>query len=173
MEKEQKIKISLEGHGISFKKEISESLAGQIMSLCLSANEVEMPVNYVDEIKTVGAKRLKESAAEYMLRHTAKRNPDKILILAGFLRDSHNKNSFHPNEIKNLFRDAGEIIPANFTRDFNWVVSSGWLAPEPDKKGDFYITNTGSKVLSDGFPEDLVKKTKNKANNYRKKNKKR
>ena len=75
------------------------------------------------------------------------------------------------SEIKSLFRDAGELLPANLTRDFKWVVSSGWIAPDSAKKGSFYITNTGMKVLQGGFPDDLVKKSKYKGGSRRKKSK--
>lgn len=173
MDKHNKIKITIKGAGLSYEREIDESTAGQVMALCLSSQEsgsdsgkvgLELPV------RRLGSQR--ESAAEYLNRHAPRRNPDKILTLAGFLKESHNKDSFQQGEIKSLFRDAGELIPANLTRDFKWVVSSGWIAPDPAKKGSFYITNTGLKVLQGGFPDDLVKKSKYKGGSRRKKNKK-
>lgn len=173
MDKHNKIKITIKGTGLSYEREIDESTAGQVMALCLSSQD-----SISDSGKArlgVSARRLgsqRESAAEYLNRYAPKRNPDKILTLAGFLKESHNKDSFQQGEIKSLFRDAGELIPANLTRDFKWVVSSGWIAPDPAKKGSFYITNTGLKVLQGGFPDDLVKKSKYKGGGRRKKNKK-
>lgn len=173
MDKHNKIKITIKGAGLSYEREIDESTAGQIMALCLSSQESGSDSGKVGlglSTRRVGSQR--ESAAEYLNRHAPKRNPDKILTLAGFLKESHNKDSFQQGEIKSLFRDAGELIPANLTRDFKWVVSSGWIAPDPAKKGSFYITNTGLKVLQGGFPDDLVKKSKYKGGSRRKKNKK-
>lgn len=172
MNKHNKIKISIKGAGLSYEKEIDEITAGQVMALCLSSQDgssdsgnarLGLPVHHS------GSQR--ESAAEYLNRHAPKRNPDKILALAGFLKESHNKDSFQQGEIKSLFRDAGELLPANLTRDFKWVVSSGWIAPDSTKKSSFYITNTGMKVLQGGFPDDLVKKSKYKGVSRRKKSK--
>lgn len=170
MNRQNKIKITIKGAGLSYEKEIDENTAGQVMALCLSSQDgspdsgthgLGLP------IRRSGSQ--KESAAEYLNRHAPRRNPDKILTLAGFLKESHNKDSFQQGEIKSLFRDAGELLPANLTRDFKWVVSSGWIAPDPVKKGSFYITNTGMKVLQGGFPDELVKKSKYKSGSRRKK----
>ena len=172
MDKHNKIKISIKGAGLSYEKEMDENTAGQVMALCLSSQD-----GGFDTVKSGAGLPLRrqgsqrESAAEYLNRHAPKRNPDKILTLAGFLKESHNKDSFQQGEIKSLFRDAGELLPANLTRDFKWVVSSGWIAPDPAKKGSFYITNTGLKVLQGGFPDDLVKKSKYKGGSRRKKSK--
>lgn len=170
MDKQNKIKITIKGAGLSYEKEIGEDVAGQIMALCLSFQEGDLDSGKAGsglQVRRSGPQR--ESAAEYLNRHAPKRNPDKILTLAGFLKESHNKDSFQQGEIKSLFRDAGELMPANLTRDFKWVVSSGWIAPDPTKKGSFYITNTGLKVLQGGFPDDLVKKSKYKSGGRRKK----
>jgi hypothetical protein len=170
MAKHDKIRITIKGAGLSYSKEIDEQIAGQVMAMCLSSQDS----GSVPQQSRLGSTRSgsqKESAAEYLNRHAPKRNPDKILTLAGFLKESHNKDSFQPPEIKSLFRDAGEVSPANFTRDFKWVVSSGWIAPDNAKKGSYYITNTGVKVLTGGFPDDLVKKSKGKAGGRHKKSK--
>jgi hypothetical protein len=172
MTEQNKIQITIKGAGLSYTKEISENVAAQIMALCLApfeslpdAGKTAAPPS----VRHSGGQR--ESAAEYMTRHAPKRKPDKILTLACFLKDAHNKDSFQAAEIKPLFRDAGELMPANFTRDFNWAVSSGWIAPDHVKKGSYFVTNTGLKVLQGGFPDELVKKSKNKAGGRRKKSK--
>jgi hypothetical protein len=174
MNKSIKIKITLKGAGLSYEREVDEATAGQIMALCLSSQEIALPSKSTPSslLDTKRAGSRGESAAEYLNRHAPKRNPDKILALAGFLKEAHRKESFQQGEIKSLFRDAGELIPANLNRDFKWVVSNGWIAPDPGKKGNFYITNTGMKVLQGGFPEELVKRTKGRSNSYRKKLKK-
>lgn len=161
MDKHRRIRITMKGAGLSYQKDIDESTAGQIMALCLSSRETAIgsEKGIAKFPRAVHSSQL-ESAAEFLNRHAPKRNPDKILTLAGFLKDSNNKTSFQGGEIKSLFRDAGELMPANFTRDFKWVVNSGWIAPDPSKKGSYYITNTGLKVLEGGFPDEFVKKTK-------------
>lgn len=157
---ENKIKLTLTGKTLSYEKEIDEYTASQIVALCAGPlAEKEVRAKHIE--KPNGLTR--ESAAEYMNRHTPKRNPDKILTLAGYIIDTYQKDSFQPNEIKNLFRDAGEVVPANFNRDFNWAVRNAWIAQDHAKKGNYYITNTGMKVLRENFPDDLIKRTKARA----------
>lgn len=157
--KESKITLTLTGKTLSYKKEIDEYTASQIVALCAGAG-AEKDLKVASPTKRAGTDR--ESAAEYINRHTPKRNPDKILTLAGYIVDTYQKDSFQPNEIKNLFRDAGEVLPANFNRDFRWAVSNAWIAQDHTKKGNYYITNTGMKVLRENFPDDLIKRSKSK-----------
>ena len=154
---ETKIKLILTGKTLSYKKEIDEYTASQIVALCAGSRaEKETKPRQTEKPNVPN----RESAAEYLNRHTPKRNPDKILTLAGYIVDTYQKDSFQPNEIKNLFRDAGEVVPANFNRDFRWAVGNAWIAQDHVKKGNYYITNTGLKVLRENFPDDLIKKSK-------------
>lgn len=159
MKKTSKILITVKGGGLSYRKEIDRATAGQVLALCLSSQE---SLEKFGESIAPGSNRTRESVAEYMNRHAPSRNPDKILTLAGHLRDSQGKDSFNSNEIKSLFRDAAEVLPANFSRDFRWVVKNGWIAKDLKKKGNYYITNTGFRVLRGGFSEELLKKSKSK-----------
>ncbi len=170
MAKQDRIRITIKGLGLSYQKDIGQQVAGQIMALCLSDQESSSSAAQ-GALRGPRSGSQKESAAEYLNRNAPKRNPDKILTLAGFLKESHNKDAFQPSEIKGLFRDAGEVLPANFTRDFKWVVKIGWIAPDPAKKGSYYITNTGLKVLQGGFPDDLVKKSRYKGSGRGRKSK--
>lgn len=167
MEKGEKIKLSIIGDGLSFEKEIDQLLAGQIMALCLSGSQASSVRQNI--VNTVSNKIEKESVVEYCDRFSPKRNPDKILVFAGYIREMENRDSFSSGEIKRLFRDAGEVLPANFTRDFKWVIKNGWFTPDSVKKGNFFITKTGIKVLADGFPKELIEKTKNRGNNHKSK----
>lgn len=161
MENQKMVKITLSGNGVTFEKEISEDLAGQIMSLCLSSS-VHITPSHTKLTDTNTRER--ESVVEYYDRYFPKRNPDKILVFAGYLKEIENRDSFNPGEIKRLFRDAGEVLPANFVRDFGWVIRNGWVAADSEKKGNYFVTKTGMKVLLDGFPKELVDKTKNRGN---------
>lgn len=39
-------------------------------------------------------------------------------------------------------------------------MGNAWIAQDHVKKGNYYITNTGLKVLRENFPDDLIKKSK-------------
>ncbi len=165
MEKQEKIKLSISGNGLSFEKEIDESLAGQIMAICLSVNTSD---SLTKSVPLFADAKNKESAVEYYDRYFPKRNPDKVLVLAGYIKDVEGRDSFNSGEIKRLFRDVGEVLPANFNRDFSWVIRNGWIAHDTAKKGNYFVTKTGMKVLLDGFPKELVEKTKNRGNRRKK-----
>jgi hypothetical protein len=159
----KKVSITIDGGGISFKREIDERIAAQIIGLCLSAEEAfasSASKKMSNNLPYAHPKFRKESTAEYINRFAANRNPDKILTLAAYLRDIQGRDSFNSGEIKSLFRDAGEILPANFSRDFLCVRNLGWIANDPHAKGNFYITNTGLNVLKDGFPKEIVLQSK-------------
>lgn len=161
MAKTNKIEITVKGGGLSYIGEVDSDIAAKIMALCLAG--VKSEVHLQGQTPSPVIKEVKDSPAEYLDRFGPKRNPDKILTLAGYLEKVEGRNSFNPGEIKRLFRDAGEILPANFGRDFRWTKNSGWITPDITKKGNFYITNTGRKVLEGGFPDELIKKSKNRA----------
>ena len=160
MSKKSKIIITIKGGGLSYKGEIDEVTAGQIISQCLSLqNNLEKTTKRFITSKG-GVGKVKESITEYLNRYVPRRNPDKILTIAGYLKNIEDKDSFHSNEIKNMFREAAEMLPGNFSRDLKWVVKNGWIAKDTKKKGNYYITNTGLRVLEGGFPKEIIKKTK-------------
>lgn len=159
MKKDSKINISIQGGGLSYQAEVSQQTAGQIIAICLSGDvtEYNKPMRLHKTHKYSNEDNSKESPSEYYNRHSPQRNPDKILTLAGYINDIKHTDSFHLNEIKSLFRDVGEVLPANINRDIQMTVRLGWIAPDPNKKRNYYITNTGTKVLSEDFPKKLYK----------------
>ena len=156
MENEESVTLNLKGT-ITFETKISNVLAVQIMTLCVSGSTAPTA-----PILTRGMQMqsIKESVAEYLVRVGAKRNTDKILAFATYLLEQQQKSSVSPEELKLLFREAGESLPANFTRDFNHTATSGWLASEPQKKGYYYVTRTGLNIVEKGFEEAPIKRPK-------------
>lgn len=149
----KKVKINIEGEGLSFEEQISKTVAAQIIGICIASGQSQERDNSnpFAAFDFAPNKQPKESVVEYVQRHAAKSNPEKILAFAGFIKNIQGKESFFQNEIKSLFRDAREILPANFTRDFNLVISNGWIHSDPETKDLFYITQTGLKALDSGF----------------------
>lgn len=161
----KKIKISVRGLGLVYSGEVDKLTAGRIIDLCLSATAnlgaVHSP-GFERIINNPGS--ISESPAEYIERHAPRRGIDRILTMAGYLKEVVGKVFFTQNEVKGYLKDAGESLPANPTRDFKWLVKSTWVAIGDKKKKQYYITNTGLKVLKDGFPDELIKKSRGKAN---------
>lgn len=154
MKKIEKVKISIQGGGLSYQGELDQKVAGQIVALCLSSMVSQDGSQAYPEVISKNPNAT-ESASEYYNRYSPTRNPDKILTLAGYIKNVRGSDSFHPNEIKSLLRDVAEVLPANFTRDIKSTIKLGWIAPDPAKKKNFYVTNTGFKILLEGFPKEL------------------
>src|SRR3989344_3270319 len=133
MPKSSKIKLIISSEEISYKKEIDEITAIKIMNICSQNSKISDEFLEKEEsLISVAVNNLRpDSPAEFIHKYGPKRNPDKILVFASFLEESRNQDRFTPNEIKKLFVEAGEIVPANFTRDFKWTISSSWITSDP------------------------------------------
>lgn len=153
-------KISITGSGMSFESIVPIELANKILNLCISPSGKPGITGGVGDEDSIPA----QSLSEYKNTLNPKRNPDKILVAAGYLFLARGRANFTPDELPTLFEEMGEPVPANFTRDFKWVKRSGWIAPSSSSSGSYFVTETGKKVLKEGFEGDLVKASRGKAN---------
>lgn len=167
-------KLQLEGDGIAVTKNVTEETARRIMNLIMGAQSgFVSPTNavrnaFVHGVSTISPSTANEqrlalpapaatSPREYLDETGAKTNPEKILALASHLVDSNGAETFSSEEVKTMFPRSREPIPGNYSRDFRWVESNGWIAESPQENGRFYITNTGRKAISGNFPKELSK----------------
>jgi hypothetical protein len=159
--KEFKIKIS--GPGFEYGTEISKDLVAHIVGICMrnADNPSAIPSLIAPIQSPASDSSTKESVAEYVHAKGPKRNPDKILAIAGYLV-KNGTESFSPEDIKPFFPKIGEPVPANFGRDFRWAVANAWIAESLEGQNLFYVTNTGRKVIESGFSPDAISKTKQK-----------
>jgi hypothetical protein len=159
---EKQVTIKIQGEGITFEDTISKALVPQIISLCMATQKKdENPLEgFFFKSPSEVKKAIPEGVVEYTKRHNAKSNFEKILSFAGYIKDIQSKEIFYSNEIKSLFRDAREILPANFTRDFNTVIGNGWIHKDNENPDAYYITQTGLNALESGFTEGISKKIK-------------
>ena len=159
-------KLTLTGGGLSVDREVDEATAFQIVAAVMGG----APLPRVTSAGVGGAHaadlvRSRRSAAgrlslrEHMDEFEPKRNPDKILAIAAYLVDTREAETFTPDDVKKEFRNASEPVPANYARDWSWVVSNGWIAKDDDEPGEFYITQTGREALSQKFSADVKKAT--------------
>jgi hypothetical protein len=116
MKKPDLITLIIKGTELSYKKEIDKTTAGKILAICLASDGKLEPNGNSGQVLEID-KPSGESLVEFLNRHAPKRNPDKILTLAGYLKQERGRSSFTFEEVKRLFRDAGEIFPGNFSRD--------------------------------------------------------
>ena len=155
----EKIKLSLEGK-ISYKAEVDEVQALQIIRLCIpalsSATTKDKTATSIPESPPMGLNSL--AVREFLDQYSPKYNTAKIVVFAAYLKEYRQKDSFLPVEIRNLFREAHEGLPGNFSRDFREAVSAAWIAEDPSKKGSFFITATGLRAMETGFSRKVKRK---------------
>jgi hypothetical protein len=158
----RKVKLSLEGDGIAFEREIDEVTALDILAVVMSGGgTITSP--QTPTIKhgvprpqpRTGAGR--QSLREYLDEVQPKRNPDKILAIAKYL--SNETENFTRKQVQERFRDAAEPVPGNYGRDFTWCVRNGWLAPVAGSQDEYYVTKAGNDALAEKFSSEIKKKT--------------
>jgi hypothetical protein len=162
-------KLSLTGDGLSVEREVTEDVALQILAAVMGGAAPAARQHHAGgrasgrhqapsvPLATVGTTPGRLSLREYLLQVEAKRNVDKILAIAAFLREQRGLETFDSAAIKKEFRNAGEAVPGNFPRDFRWAITAGWIAAADDVPGEYYITTTGDKALEAKFSADVKK----------------
>ncbi len=154
--------VTISGN-VSYAAEVNDAVAAQIIALCASSPPEVVVSAMQPSAPEAPAKRETVSISAYMEQLRPKRNPDKILVIAAYITDETARKYFTPQEIKSYFAKAGEAVPANFARDFNWTITTKWLAAAEDTRDGYYVTNKGMEVIDGGFPKALVKETRGKS----------
>lgn len=153
--KEKEIKLEIKGSGIGYSAIISPELAGTLINVCLR-DQNKKSGEEASNLQNVAVSQ--ESVAEYVSSKGPKRNPDKILAIAGFLKKS-GIGLFSPEDIKPYFPKIVEPVPTNFGRDFRWAIANRWITEHDKELNKFYITNTGIKVLGSNFSKEIMEST--------------
>lgn len=153
-------KIKLEGDGVSLERKIGASEAVAVMQIVMGeAMPAGLPPTPSPKTPTFsGSSGGSQSLGEFLQESEARRNPDKIVAIAVYLQRQGVK-TFSRDDIKSRFQEAGEPTPRNFGRDFRWATSVKWIAPAAGTDGEFHLTNSGRKAVTDHFPDELRKKT--------------
>lgn len=119
------------------------------------ANDAALPTGHSP---AASAPEVEMSVGEFIMDVGAKRNPDKIVAMAVYLKHA-GKEEFQAEDIKPLFQKAGERTPGNFARDWRWAQTAKWIAPVSGNDKIFYVTNSGQQAVDQKFPPELRKQT--------------
>jgi len=163
--------IKIAGPGINVEREINSNILADVLAIVLGGaasnrrNAQSPPPEIHDEIKNSGqsgyaAMRAgKTSLREYFDQVEPKRNPDKMVAIAKYAELTTGRDSFSRNDIKFGFKSAGKALPGNFSRDFNWTISNGWIAADSENSDSYYVTKKGNDALDDKFSDQVRKST--------------
>jgi hypothetical protein len=172
-------KISIKGTELSFEQNVTLELAKRLVAIAASGGAAEQP-SHKNDANNAGTNSGGPAAtptsdglslAEYLTAHEAKRNIDQITTIGEYLKLYRNKNTFTQGDIEAAFEEAGEVVPANISRDLTWAKKAGWIAPKAGLDGSFYVTTSGKAAVSDKFSADTKKKSKASAGGRKKKKK--
>jgi hypothetical protein len=150
-------KLSIRGNGLSFEREVPDSLVLKIMRLVLTGDMgVTIGANNASVVE--GAER-KESLAEFYRRASPSKYPEKLTTIGAYLQQVLGRQSFTPDELRGQFRGVNEAPPANMPRDFKIAMGEGWIAEEHDQPGQFFTTRSGLEVVEVGFGPGASRKS--------------
>jgi hypothetical protein len=154
--------ISVRGKGITVEKSVPAQVARQVVNVVMGgavSDSASVSGNRADgpSAPTPGVRRT--SLREFLEESEARRNPDKITVIAEYLLRFEEAELFTREDIRGRFRLAGEAVPANFPRDFTWAVRNGWVAEDPKSPGSFYVTQKGRNAIESNFSNEVKRGT--------------
>ncbi len=151
--------VTMEGPGVSVTRDVTDEQAAAILSIILrpAGAAGHRGQGGVSTRETVGGGP--GSLGEFFRNVAPRRNPDKIVTIAHYMKAVEGKGSFLAEEVLARFIDVGEPAPGNFNRDFRWAKGNAWIALDA-KTGEYYVTASGSEAVDTGFSEDVKKTTK-------------
>jgi hypothetical protein len=150
-------KISIAGPGITADKDVGQAIALAVLQLLYGDTPPSPAVGSAPTGHT-GASPLRVvragqpvSVREFLEETSGKTIHAKITAIGRFMRDHEGQPDFSREEVKNRFRSAGEVMPANFPRDFQKALQAGWIGEDPQNRDRFYVTRRGDDAIEQKF----------------------
>lgn len=155
------VKVSINGDGLSFEKEIEMFQATQIMGFIAKGELQTKDIQQEESLSSVPRQiqpalladeeeRKYESPKAAISALKAKTNPQKVVAISLYLgANSQNGRILNHSEILAEFSKAGEATPKNFPRDVSGAVADGYVYPE--SKTTFRLLSTTDNLAGEGF----------------------
>jgi hypothetical protein len=152
------VKLTLTGR-LSYSEDITLSQAAQIIAFLAAPTDAAASsfAPHAGLSKNLGHVGGSSSPREALEASGAKTNPERIVAFALHIRREGGKDTFKLDDLRPLFRRAGEPTPANISRDMENAIKSGWAA-ESGVRGEFYVTDKAVRVLETGF--DAIRRSR-------------
>lgn len=156
-------RLTLKGDGVTVEREVTEDHARQIIAIVMGgaamAGAPARPSASAGGITRAASGQI-PALREFVDEVGAQRNPEKIVAIGAYLVDHLGQDNFSREEVKSQFKNAGEGVPGNYPRDFRWAIIAGWIAPDPNTSGRFFVTDSGRDALTQKFPDEIRERTR-------------
>jgi hypothetical protein len=142
--------LTLTGDGISIEKRVSKEVALAVVAAVLGNGPTPATAAHrdTDQRRVFGPA---SSPREFLRESHASTNPQKIATFGYYVCQHEAKENFSTEDLKEQFRKAHEVIPRNVSRDLGTAIKMGWVHEVPDKRGRYYMTNTGMQLVETKF----------------------
>lgn len=150
--------ITIEGDGLSLKKQTSLQKAGHIIAF-LGLGEGLVPDASSDQIGHNPASLISPqviSTRDLINESKAKTNAQKITVLGKYLSEKDGTGEFLIKDILYELRKMGEE-PGNFTRDLKKAISLKYIYPVPSKKDKYGVSERGLSGIQNKFSDEIRK----------------
>ena len=140
--------VKVSGPGVAIQKEVSADVASRITALVIADPEA------VPDVPTRGiasAPHTPISPREFLLKHRASDNVEKIATIAEYLKTHRSKDYFDRQALVEAFQEAKEPVPKNLPRDLSKTIERGWIAQKPGDRSSYYLTGKGIDAVNAGF----------------------
>lgn len=166
MMSDDEYKVTVEGPGLTVNRTVSKELCDQVVVLLLTgsigrtqATQRPAALTHAPTTRSQTGEEI-HSVREFIDSVEAKRAPDKITAFAAFLRAHRGMEHFGRPDLVQCYEEAAERVPKNLSRDIQWALRSGWIAPKSGQKDTYFLTNSGTKAVEEKFSADVVRRTR-------------
>lgn len=163
------VSLQITGDGMSVNREITLMQAGKIVAFIGSEVGGEAPLQplhlgagLMDE-PAVSTQQSRQSLREKLEAANAKTHAQRITVLGYHLASLNQEGEFTISELKQLYPQAREKMPPNFSRELDLAIRTGYLEGVHGKKDTYYVTNTGVDSIMAGFSGVARKSSKPRA----------
>ena len=153
------VKVQLQGDGLNYETEATVIQAAKIIGFLntqdpllndySSSQQNNLPAR--SEFFDGTPRPQISSPREALLESGAKTNVQKILVLGVYITERDASDEFASTELKTLFLKSGESAPRNLARDIREAIRAGYIAESFDNSDSFIVTNTGRRIITEGF----------------------
>jgi len=115
--------------------------------------KIERRLDMLEGIKPISRSSKKKSVKEFIIEKSPQDGVQSATCIAYYLENFENKKILTSKDIQKCFKDAKLQTPPNVPDKVQKAIGRGWMA-KGDKRGEFYLTQTGEKVIEEGFSKN-------------------